>query len=183
MALLIVTKEEFFAKVEIGSAPDSCWTWQGARNPKGYGVVFRPKCKGWGPQAHRVAWAMEHGEPGSLHVLHSCDNPPCVRPSHLFLGTNKDNAVDRGKKGRTARGSANGQAVLSEPDVIEIRASPSVPGRALARRYGVSEQTVCDIRKGRIWRHLLTLSEQGQILGRTAGRLGGRRTLLGICPT
>lgn len=76
---------------------ERCWEWEGARDPR-YGLV---RVGNNTEKAHRVAWVIANGEiPDNLHVLHHCDNPPCVRVSHLFLGTQKDNAQDREMKGR-----------------------------------------------------------------------------------
>lgn len=78
-----------------------CWEWQGSRNWQGYGWA-QPSGKNRG--AHRVAWLLTHGSiPDGLWVLHHCDNPPCVNPSHLFLGTATDNERDKVRKGRHHR--------------------------------------------------------------------------------
>lgn len=83
--------ETFWNKVEFGP---NCWEWKAGKS-KGYGV-FK------GKHAHRVAYEMVVGPLGKLHGCHSCDNPGCVRPSHIFAGTPKDNAQDRVRKGRSA---------------------------------------------------------------------------------
>lgn len=87
----------FSAKVQAGLM-DGCWLWTGAALRSGYGS-FR-----WSPgkvvSAHRAAWMLMEGDPGALHVLHTCDTPLCVNFSHLFLGTAKDNAADKVAKGR-----------------------------------------------------------------------------------
>ena len=77
---------------------NGCWLWTGYRNRGGYGEL---KHRGKRVLAHRLSWRLAHGNlPASLHVLHRCDNPACVRPEHLFLGTNQDNVADRIAKGR-----------------------------------------------------------------------------------
>ena len=77
---------------------DTCWIWNGGRNDKGYGRIAICTVM---TVAHRVSWIIHHGSiPDGLCVLHSCDNPPCVNPSHLFLGTKADNATDRDRKDR-----------------------------------------------------------------------------------
>lgn len=88
--------DRFWPKVQKG---DGCWEWQGSRLPHGYGHLTIP---GRGvPYAHRISWELTHGEiPDGLWVLHHCDNPPCVRPDHLFLGTAQDNVDDSIRKGR-----------------------------------------------------------------------------------
>jgi len=88
---------QFWSKVRIGAA-DECWEWQRYLMPNGYGH-FRYKYKTW--LTHRLSWTLENGDiPKELCVLHKCDNRKCVNPSHLFLGTYKDNAIDRENKGR-----------------------------------------------------------------------------------
>jgi hypothetical protein len=89
--------ENFWDNVTIGGVGD-CWEWLRYTNVDGYGRLrWNEKYIG----AHRVAWEKANGPiPGGMHVLHRCDNPPCVNPSHLFLGTNKDNMDDRDSKGR-----------------------------------------------------------------------------------
>lgn len=108
--------------------------------------------------AHRIAFILEYGSiPKGNYVLHRCDNPACVRPSHLWLGTLADNNADMAAKGR-ARGKVmlgctNPKAKLTEAAVKEIRASES-PLVELARKYGVSATTIGYVRRGRIWKHV-----------------------------
>lgn len=88
--------DRFWSRVEKGPA---CWEWVGGRNADGYGEV---RADGRMQKAHRVSWALAHGPiPPGMHVCHTCDNPPCVNPEHLFLGTNRANMRDRQAKGRT----------------------------------------------------------------------------------
>lgn len=98
-------EERFWAKVERdGPIPDhlpelgECWIWTASTNAGGYGTM---KFRGRSELAHRIAWVLEHGPiPGDLHVLHKCDNPPCVRDEHHFLGTPADNVLDMIEKER-----------------------------------------------------------------------------------
>ena len=92
--------ERFWSKVNRVEDPDECWEWiPKARHKFGYGIFMdRP----YGTKkAHRVAWELTNGEiPNGLMVLHTCDNPPCCNPNHLFLGTAQDNSLDMMSKGR-----------------------------------------------------------------------------------
>lgn len=88
-------EQRFWKKVH---KTDSCWLWTGAKFKSGYGQIDD---KGKTLRAHRVSYELRYGvTPGDFHVLHSCDNPPCVNPSHLFLGTVKDNMRDCISKNR-----------------------------------------------------------------------------------
>jgi len=157
----LTTEERFWSKVDRSAGPDACWPWT-AFTYGGYGRFD------WGT-AHRAAWKLTVGPiPHGMCVCHHCDNPPCVNPSHLFLGTNRDNIADRDAKGRQAKGVRNGghlyperlrrgetcyNAKLTEPDVMAIRASTETNG-ALARRYSMTTTGVRFVRERRTWKHL-----------------------------
>lgn len=138
-----------------------CWNWIGSKNRDGYGQI-RVERSGFNGyfRAHRVSWIYHHGEiPDGLCVLHRCDNPGCVNPEHLFLGTQADNMRDRNAKGRLPheklRGSSNGRALLNEADVAEIRRLSADGARQadIARRFGIAKATVYCILRGLTWRH------------------------------
>lgn len=128
-------RRRFLTKFDF--APDSgCWVWTGARHPQGYGLIKRKD--GVQLRAHRLAYELAHGPiPEGLQVCRCCDNPSCVRPGHLFLGTAPDNAADMVAKGRSARltGERNGAARLNRQCVENIRADDR-PYRDLAGRFG-----------------------------------------------
>lgn len=140
-----------------------CWLWTGNCKKAEFGKVGYGTI-GWRKRstypAHRLSYEMHIGPiPDGLCVLHKCDVRPCVNPDHLFLGTYKDNAQDRDAKGRGAIPDCNGEkaqwAKLTNSDVIAIRAyTPEKWGdfSLLSQKYGVSPQTICDIRKRRTWR-------------------------------
>jgi hypothetical protein len=92
-------EERFWPKVDIREG-DECWPWLGYVSPVGYGRVY--VSPGHHDNAHRVSYALEHGDPGELHVLHSCDNKLCVNPAHLRAGTHRDNMLDVSLRKRTA---------------------------------------------------------------------------------
>lgn len=132
-----------------------CHVWQLAREKAGYGKERRA---GRGTLAHRNAWVAANGPiPEGLLVLHRCDNPPCVNPEHLFLGTHADNAADRDTKGRASdrRGERHPLAKLTPDRVRAILAEPDTSGVTLARRYGVSRSTVSAVRKRKRWPHIV----------------------------
>lgn len=133
-----------------------CWLWTGARFDSGYGS-FSIKRKGC--RAHRVSWELSFGPiPDGKLVLHRCDNPPCVNPSHLFLGTGADNSADMVQKNRHLYGERNHNAKLTEAFVLEIRrdyASGATTFRDLAKHYGVHESIVADAVQGKTWKHVI----------------------------
>lgn len=144
-------EERFWEKVAKG---EGCWEWQGRRTKPGYGRFWPQGLKGPAVQAHRIAWELVNGPiPAGLYVCHSCDNPPCVRPDHLWLGTNRENQLDAVAKGRGNAGERNNKARISTADAEAIRASTEATG-ALAIRYGISPGHVWRIRRGERWAHV-----------------------------
>lgn len=132
----------------------SCWTWIGSSDRKGYGVVrLRDHTQ---LAAHRMAYVLEHGSiPETLCVLHSCDNPSCANPAHLFLGTRQDNVDDMVRKGRQPRGATNGSAKLREHQVLEIlRRSKEEHATKLAKEFGVNRSCIGRIIHGLKWSSL-----------------------------
>lgn len=135
---------------------DSCWPWKGYFNDRGYGML---KIDGKNVYAHRLSWALLKGpikECDGYHgtcVCHKCDNPSCVNPDHLFLGTHSENMGDKAAKGRAKKGSGHPSAKLTEYDVMMIRGKPYI--RGLARKYSVSRELICQIRKGESWKHVV----------------------------
>lgn len=144
----------FWSKVKVG---DGCWEWSGGKTHNGYGRFSLSPTREM--RAHRFSWEITHGNiEDGLVVCHTCDNPPCVRPDHLFVGTIKDNCEDRDKKGRGAdrTGSKHHMAKLSDRDIFEIRAmrNSGVPQSSIAKRFGIRQQHVSRISRGENWGHL-----------------------------
>lgn len=150
-----------------------CWNWQGERNRRGnYGLWHgRQSYQSRLWLAHRLMWTLVNGEiPQGMCVCHKCDNPACVYPLHLFIGTQADNSHDRDRKGRqrsatgeshgskthperVAKGESHPMAVLNWDSVREIRRRLELghTGVSLAKEFGVSTTNISDIRKRRIW--------------------------------
>lgn len=162
--------ERFWKRVRIGEA-DECWEWTAYRRKEGYGkvgVTFG-KANSKTLNAHRIAYLLYHGElPLRLSVLHTCDNPPCCNPTHLFLGTQAENLEDMHRKGRyrfkAHSGEENGNAKLSWEKVREVRQKHARGEklRTLASEFGVSESTIKRIVYLRGW--MTTNPEESEVL-------------------
>lgn len=147
--------DRFWAMVDRRGA-DDCWEWTGFRLPSGYGVFrIEPGAGGTAP-ASRASWTINKGPiPDSLHVLHRCDNPPCVNPAHLFLGTHDDNMKDMAAKGRATPqcGSVHVLAKLTEDQAEAVFSDPR-SYREIATDYGIPIARVHGIKSGGNWRHI-----------------------------
>lgn len=144
----------FRRKFSVGTKAE-CWLWNGTIDAGGYGVFSVGHSTKF--RAHRIAWALENGDPGELHVCHRCDNPMCVNPSHMFLGTMRDNQADKVAKGRQAKGERIAGSRLTEREVADIRASydqGTSTQRELARRHGVSVGTINYVVNRKGWNHV-----------------------------
>lgn len=160
--------ERFWSKVDKS---DDCWLWTGGHHNGGYGVIGLPD--GNVGLTHRVSWEMHFGKvPPGLHVCHKCDVRGCVRPSHLFLGTNADNVADKVAKGRQPRGETSGprmhpdriprgaalpQAKLTELRVQQMRqqyAGGKLRMIDLAESFGISLAAVHGVIHRRTWKHV-----------------------------
>lgn len=163
MLLTVSVIERFLPNVD---RTGGCWVWTGKKDADGYGMLY---ATGGDFRAHRVAYELAFDRaPGDLCVCHTCDNPSCVRPSHLFLGTSQENTADRHAKGRSAtgpklrreriaRGERQGQAKLTDGDVRTIRRerAAGVTQKELQARFGVSQGTISHIDSGKSWRHVI----------------------------
>lgn len=145
--------KRFYARVNVGNESD-CWEWSARRDPNGYGRI---DIGGKPVLAHRIAFQLANGYECE-NVCHSCDNPPCCNPAHLWPGNPKLNAEDRDRKGRLRlgpplKGSTNPASRLTEEQARYILAS-SKTQRALAARFGVSQTAIGLIKRGINWPHL-----------------------------
>lgn len=167
---------KFWAKVDKSGGEDACWLWTGGGTRAGYGQMW---WEGRLRYAPRISWELAYGKPpDELSVLHNCptgDNPRCVNPRHLWLGTYQDNANDRERKGRgnqprgdrngmrlypekLLRGSTHPNAKLTEVDVGNIRqrfADGGITKTELARDYHVTDVLIGKIVRGESWKHIL----------------------------
>lgn len=148
-------KKRFYQKFDKGNASD-CWEWKASIAGIGYGQI---KLTGQRRQAyaHRVAYILENGDiPENMIVCHRCDNPKCVNPDHLFLGTQKDNMLDMKQKNRQTNGEKNARAKLTDQDVREIRSllETGISQRKIASIYGVHQIQVSRIKTGKRWSHV-----------------------------
>ncbi len=161
--------DKFWSKVTGMENENSCWTWTGSvrSNDKPYGrMVIDKKHHG----CHRLSYYFKYGiNPLSFDVLHTCDNPRCVNPTHLKLGTNSDNVADKVRKGRQARnvawnkgqdglkGMKNASSKLTDETVRKIRAEYKFGENGayvLAKEYGVSKPLIYNIVKRKSWKHI-----------------------------
>lgn len=141
------------ARIDFDTTP-GCWEWSGAKVPQGYGLIKRKD--GTQLRAHRVAYELANGPiPSGMFVCHRCDNPRCVRPGHLFLGSHDENMADMVAKDRSARllGGSNGSAKLGKEAVVSIRASVNSYSH-IAHQFGVSPSAVGLIKRRERWSHL-----------------------------
>lgn len=166
--LSITDIQRFEAGYEVGSS-DQCWVWNAGRDANGYGRTSASKKN---LRAHRVAFFLFYGFIADyLCVCHRCDNPPCVNPGHLFLGTDLDNSKDRDRKGRQARGAKIGEplrlttprgedrygAKLRTEDVAQIKSllQAGATNTEISKQFGVTNVTVSLIKRGKLWTHVL----------------------------
>lgn len=153
---LRVAKDKFYARVVKTGGPQACWPWTGGTFHKrgGYGKV---QIGGKVRRAHVVAWEWHYGRkvPKGKVVRHSCDNPECVNPAHLLLGTQADNVRDRVERGREGdrSGEKNGRAKIN-PDIvrdIRRRAAGGETYAGIARDVGLLPQAVSNVVRGKSW--------------------------------
>jgi hypothetical protein len=145
--------DRFWSKV---TKTEQCWLWLGAPTSSGYGAI---EIEGKTISAHRYSYEYEYGSiPVGRFVLHTCDIPLCVRPSHLYSGTHKDNMRDMLERGHhkhpSQRGELNSRAKITMKDAEDIRrdyATGKATHRSLGVKYGIDHTSICRIVNGRYW--------------------------------
>lgn len=141
--------------------PDECWPWFNGKGKHGRGQMT---LGGQTVPAPRVAYLLyvgdipDHDSHHGNVVRHTCDNPPCVNPKHLIIGTQKDNLRDRDERGRAQHGEKHSKARITEEIVLAIRRDLRATG-AIAAAFGVTVSMVCNIKSYRTWSHLPPTSE------------------------
>lgn len=149
--------ERFWSKVNVGGLYD-CWEWTGARSPQGYGRIWVADQHEKVP-AHRVSLMWHLGLdslPAEMDACHHCDNPPCVNPAHLFIGTRAENIADCIAKGRFVMGDrANGVKLTSaQIPLIRQQLAAGLTRPHIAKQFGVSRAAIRMIEIGKNWRHI-----------------------------
>lgn len=141
-----VSEERRLESFYIPEPNSGCWLWDRRPHAHDYGIFhFRGK----NVRAHRASWIIHNGEiPEGLHVLHKCDNPACVNPKHLFLGTQIDNSADMIRKDR----APNRKLSMKAANDIRVRRARGERPMHLAAEYGVSTFTIRAVVRGAAWR-------------------------------
>lgn len=144
-------KERFWARVKT---TDGCWLWVGNRGREGYGSIW---VHGRAVRVHRFSWELHYGTiPHGMYVCHRCDNPSCVNPLHLFLGTHLDNMRDKMSKGRWRGhkicGEAHWNTKIGYKRAAEIRElAETMSARAIGRKFSLSHSAVMSVLNGTRW--------------------------------
>lgn len=152
----VPAEQRFWKKVDKGDGPDACWHWTASRSDFGHGQ-FVPVAGESPWRAHRFSWTLAHGPiPDGLCVRHRCDNPSCVNPAHLDLGTLLDNARDMVERKRNHLGSARPESKLTEERVLDARrrAAAGESHRSIAADFGVTSGAIAQAVAGKTWRHV-----------------------------
>jgi len=154
--------ERFWNKVDkngpsLKKEMTNCWLWKGAIDKSGYGIMCMKKHFKRQTSAHRISWTLINGKiPELKEICHKCDNPRCVRPDHLFVGTHKENMNDRDGKNRNAKGELNGRSKINSNDVIKIRklSESGLKYTKISNMYKIDRKTVKDIVVRKLWKHV-----------------------------
>jgi len=159
------TEAEIFAWFMPGDPPiDGCWDWPAATFGHGYGRFF---VAGKSVSAHVASYQVYHGPTEGHEVLHHCDRPVCCHPSHLHLGTHRENIQEMLDRQRVAVGERLPQAKLTEVDIREIRNLKGVSQRVIAERFGVSQSSISNVLTGKRWAHITPIQRSPTVAEQT----------------
>lgn len=157
----LTIEARFWVKANVLEDRDACWLWHAAKNKQGYGKFNfqRRNCF-----AHRIAYAIYHGiklSDISDCILHTCDAPACINPHHLREGSRVENVADMVIKQRQSKGEQHSRAKFSEAkmrEVIALAESKQCSQRELASIYGIRDDYLSKILRGRAWKHVTAAS-------------------------
>lgn len=145
----VLPPERFWKRV---NKTQGCWIWTGGKDSAGYGQISVRRKK---ERTHRLAWLLTLGRiPKGMFVCHKCDNPSCVNPAHLFLGSNRDNMEDKIRKKRHVFGERTPNSKLTVGDVRFIRSCKSMTHVEMAKIFGVCSQTIDSVVNHKNWAHV-----------------------------
>jgi anti-sigma28 factor (negative regulator of flagellin synthesis) len=144
----LTLEEEFWSYVDKKDEND-CWNWIGWKDKNGYGYFHSDR-------AHRYSYKLHNNNKNikNLVVRHACDNPSCVNPKHLLIGTHNDNVQDRVKKNRSAIGEHNGRSKLKEKDVLFILQDKELTTEQLGEKFNVDSNVVLAVKRRTKWKHI-----------------------------
>ena len=147
-------EKRFWSKVDMSGGPDACWLWLGYRNCQGYGLFG---LNGTNVRAHRYAYGLANQPPAPyVYICHTCDNPPCCNPRHLYLGSPAQNTQDQKDRDRFARGERIGNARLTVSAVEQIRrlSRRGYSESQLGLLYGVHPTTIHYVVRRKTWQRI-----------------------------
>lgn len=154
------TLENRFWRQVDKKSDNECWIWSGTKNKKGYGCIIKDDGSRKRHLAHRASYIINKGEiPDGLYVLHSCDNPSCVNPNHLRVGTQSENIKEAFDKGRKVQpilfGEKNPKSKLTIEQVKFIKANPQLGHKHIADMFCLSPNCIRGVRIGRTWKEVI----------------------------
>ena len=149
----VFTKATSFEDRYMPEPMSGCWLYLGMLDAEGYGFIR--KGIGKSEQAHRESWRRYKGViPEGIKVLHKCDNPCCINPDHLFLGTQLENIKDRDQKGRVAKGKIHYKATVLTEELVKWILNSDLSNSELSKLCGVSRKYIGGVRRREVWKHI-----------------------------
>lgn len=146
----IPSKEKFFSKTDKSG---DCWMWLGSFDRDGYGLFWDGDNQKM-MRSHQYSYELHYGDRSGYCVMHTCDNPSCVNPNHLMLGTNADNCADKVSKNRHAKGEQQGASKLTEDDVVSILDRRNESYKVICSEYDIQPSTLYRIWNRESWKHI-----------------------------